>query len=166
MVQHCPTARSTGLLQHDIVSNHRFIGCIKSRSVDNRRTTKSRELSQPTVLHSAPPSKTQRQHARVSRSSTVSVQMSAEMESRNNLTTKLCTSLTAGTVQGMLAEAQEAQQAGADLVELRIDYLEAFSPEADLPVLIKGCGLPVIVTYRPTWEGYVFCGAFYFFCSN
>ena len=82
-------------------------------------------------------------------------QMSAQTTTESNNPTKLCTSLTATTVQGMLAEAQEAQRAGADIVELRIDYLESFSPEADLPVLIQKCGLPVIVTYRPTWEGYV-----------
>jgi hypothetical protein len=82
-------------------------------------------------------------------------QMSAQTSTESNNHTKLCTSLTATTVQGMLAEAQEAQRAGADIVELRIDYLESFSPEADLPVLIQKCGLPVIVTYRPTWEGYV-----------
>jgi len=81
--------------------------------------------------------------------------MSAQTTTESNNPTKLCTSLTATTVQGMLAEAQEAQRAGADIVELRIDYLESFSPEADLPVLIQKCGLPVIVTYRPTWEGYV-----------
>lgn len=83
-------------------------------------------------------------------------QMSAQTSTESNNSTKLCTSLTATTVQGMLAEAEEAKRAGADIVELRIDYLESFSPEADLPVLIQKCGLPAIVTYRPTWEGYVF----------
>ena len=67
--------------------------------------------------------------------------------------TLLCTSLTAATVAGMLAEAQEAAAAGADIVELRLDYLEAFAPENDLPALLEGCPLPAIVTFRPTWEG-------------
>ena len=66
--------------------------------------------------------------------------------------TLLCTSLTASTVEGMLAEAQEALAAGADLVELRIDYLSSLSPEQDLPRLLHGCPLPAIVTYRPDWE--------------
>lgn len=69
--------------------------------------------------------------------------------------TLLCTSLTAATVAGMLSEAQEAVAAGADIVELRIDYLEAFNPETDLRQLLKECPLPSIVTYRPNWEGYV-----------
>lgn len=67
--------------------------------------------------------------------------------------TLLCTSLTAATVDGMVEEAAEAAAAGADIVELRLDYLEAFNPEADLPRLLSGCGLPVIVTFRPDWEG-------------
>lgn len=52
----------------------------------------------------------------------------------------------------MLAEAQEAQQAGADLVELRIDFLKDLQPDRDLPILRADCPLPAIVTYRPTWE--------------
>jgi 3-dehydroquinate dehydratase/shikimate dehydrogenase len=67
--------------------------------------------------------------------------------------THLCTSLVASTVEGMLAEAQEAVSNGADIVELRLDYLEQFSPETDLPRLLKECPLPAIATYRPTWEG-------------
>lgn len=69
--------------------------------------------------------------------------------------THLCTSLVATTVEGMLAEAQEAVANGADIVELRLDYLEAFSPETDLARLLSQCPLPAIVTYRPVWEGCV-----------
>ncbi len=72
--------------------------------------------------------------------------------------TLLCTSLTAKTVDGMLAEAQEALAAGADIVEIRLDYLENFSPETDLPTLLESCPLPVIVTFRPTWEGGLYDG--------
>lgn len=67
--------------------------------------------------------------------------------------THLCTSLVAITVEGMLAEAQEAVNNGADIVELRLDYLESFSPEEDLPGLLEQCPLPAIATYRPIWEG-------------
>ncbi|KAL4546682.1 hypothetical protein Ndes2526B_g01887 [Nannochloris sp. 'desiccata'] len=72
--------------------------------------------------------------------------------------TLLCTSLTAKTVDGMLAEAQEALAAGADIVEIRLDYLEHFSPETDLPSLLDTCPLPVIVTFRPAWEGGLYNG--------
>lgn len=67
--------------------------------------------------------------------------------------THLCTSLVADTVEGMLAEAQEAVANGADIVELRLDYLARLDPEADLPRLLQQCPLPAIVTYRPVWEG-------------
>ena len=67
--------------------------------------------------------------------------------------TQLCTSLVAPTIEGMLAEAQEAVANGADIVELRLDYLEQFSPEEDLARLLQQCPLPAIVTYRPIWEG-------------
>lgn len=72
--------------------------------------------------------------------------------------TLLCTSLTAKTVDGMLAEAQEALAAGADIVEVRLDYLENFSPETDLSTLLETCPLPVIVTFRPAWEGGLYNG--------
>lgn len=67
--------------------------------------------------------------------------------------TLLCTSLVATSVEGMLAEAQEAVANGADIVELRLDYLESFAPDTDLPRLISQCPLPAIATYRPVWEG-------------
>ena len=67
--------------------------------------------------------------------------------------TRLCTSLTAPTVEGMLAEAAEAVASGADTVELRLDFLQDFDPQQDLPRLLQGCPLPAVVTYRPTWEG-------------
>jgi hypothetical protein len=67
--------------------------------------------------------------------------------------TLLCTSLTAPTVDGMLAEAAEAVANGADIVELRLDFLQIFNPEADLRRLLAECPLPAIVTFRPAWEG-------------
>lgn len=67
--------------------------------------------------------------------------------------TQLCTSLVASTVQGMLAEAKEAVQKGADIVEIRLDYLQQLDPEKDVPSLLHLCPLPAIITYRPVWEG-------------
>ncbi|KAL4425636.1 hypothetical protein ABPG75_009652 [Micractinium tetrahymenae] len=67
--------------------------------------------------------------------------------------TLLCTSLVATSVDGMLAEAQEAVANGANIVELRLDYLESFAPETDLPRLVSQCPLPAIATFRPVWEG-------------
>lgn len=72
--------------------------------------------------------------------------------------TLLCSSLTAPSVQGMIEEAQEAKMAGADVVELRLDYLQEFRPEQDLDVLLRQIELPCIVTYRPSWEGGQYTG--------
>lgn len=72
--------------------------------------------------------------------------------------TLLCSSLTAPTVQGMIDESKEAQMAGADVVEIRLDFLQEFHPEQDLERLLRQIELPSIVTYRPSWEGGQYAG--------
>ena len=46
-----------------------------------------------------------------------------------------------------------AKELKADMVELRLDFLEPFQPERDLETLLGSCEMPYIVTYRPIWEG-------------
>ncbi|KAI8473685.1 MAG: type I 3-dehydroquinase-domain-containing protein [Monoraphidium minutum] len=70
-----------------------------------------------------------------------------------NEPTYICTSVTADTVAGALAEIGEAAAAGADVIELRLDFLKEFDPSSDLKALMDACKVPYIVTYRPTWEG-------------
>lgn len=65
----------------------------------------------------------------------------------------ICTSVTASTVDAFLEEIKEAEAAGVDIVELRLDFLKDFDPELHLVRIIKACKLPYIVTYRPVWEG-------------
>ena len=65
----------------------------------------------------------------------------------------LTTSITATTLAHALEELREAEAAGADVVELRLDFLERFDAAADLPALLAGTRLPAIVTYRASWEG-------------
>jgi 3-dehydroquinate dehydratase/shikimate dehydrogenase len=72
--------------------------------------------------------------------------------------TLLCSSLTASTKSGMLEEAREAKNAGADVVELRLDFLKDFDPTSDLEEMVRGFELPCIVTYRPSWEGGKYTG--------
>ncbi|HVR84251.1 MAG TPA: type I 3-dehydroquinate dehydratase, partial [Planctomycetota bacterium] len=48
----------------------------------------------------------------------------------------------------------EARRAGADLCELRIDYLR----EPDLARILAAKPLPVLATVRPTWEGGQYAG--------
>jgi len=70
--------------------------------------------------------------------------------------TLLCVSLTAATAEQMLQDARRARQAGADLVELRLDYLPA-PHRTRLGELLAGSG-PAIVTCRTTREGGHFDG--------
>ena len=70
----------------------------------------------------------------------------------------LTTSITASTVQAALLELREAEAAGADVVELRLDFLQGFDPATDLRTLLAGTKLPTIVTYRPNWEGGKYAG--------
>eukprot|EP00889_Picochlorum_renovo_P003956 jgi/Picre1/30986/NNA_006344.t1 len=53
----------------------------------------------------------------------------------------------------MIEEAKEAKAAGADSVELRLDYLVDFDAGNDLEGLLNAIDLPCIVTFRPLWEG-------------
>ncbi|MQL84348.1 hypothetical protein Taro_016852 [Colocasia esculenta] len=74
------------------------------------------------------------------------------MAGRNN-STLLCVSLVAKTVEEMLIDMGRAKAAGADVVEIRLDNLAAFSPRQDLERLLRDRPLPALVTYRPKWEG-------------
>lgn len=65
----------------------------------------------------------------------------------------LCSSLTADTVEGMVAEGKEAKEGGADVAEIRLDFLDKFEADKDLVYMLENIPLPCIVTYRPTWEG-------------
>ncbi|KAF8676460.1 hypothetical protein HU200_047015 [Digitaria exilis] len=62
--------------------------------------------------------------------------------------TLLCVPLVAPTVEEMLADAVAAAAAGCDLVEIRLDFLQGFRPREHLPILLRGCQLPALVTYR------------------
>lgn len=67
--------------------------------------------------------------------------------------TFLCVPLVSKTVEEMKEKMGQAKAAGADLVEMRVDWITAFNAEKDLPVLLNGRPLPALVTYRPKWEG-------------
>jgi 3-dehydroquinate dehydratase/shikimate dehydrogenase len=54
----------------------------------------------------------------------------------------------AETVDQMLIQARKAKELGADLVEVRLDFLKNFSPRQDLEILIKQSALPTLITYR------------------
>lgn len=62
--------------------------------------------------------------------------------------TLICVPLVARTVEEMVADAVAAAAAGGDLVEIRLDFIEGFRPREHLPLLLRGCPLPALVTYR------------------
>ncbi|KAF9607433.1 hypothetical protein IFM89_035571 [Coptis chinensis] len=67
--------------------------------------------------------------------------------------TLVCAPLMGETVEEMLVMMKTAKTSGADIVEIRLDYLKCFLPSHDLEILIKNCPLPTLFTYRPKWEG-------------
>jgi len=65
--------------------------------------------------------------------------------------TKLCVPIMVDSAGQALSDAAAARQAGADLVELRLDR---FTDDRDAASkLVTDCPLPCIVTIRPHWEG-------------
>jgi 3-dehydroquinate dehydratase/shikimate dehydrogenase len=54
----------------------------------------------------------------------------------------------AESVDQMLVQMKRAKELGADLAEVRVDFLKNFSPRNDLEALIKQCPLPTLITYR------------------
>ena len=65
----------------------------------------------------------------------------------------LTTSVIAPTVEEALSEIVEAVEGGADIVELRDDFIDGLNAAVDIPKMLAACAVPCIVTYRPTWEG-------------
>lgn len=61
----------------------------------------------------------------------------------------ICACVGTETAEQALAEMAEARRQGADLCELRADYLK----DPDLSKILSAKPLPVMVTVRPKWEG-------------
>lgn len=64
--------------------------------------------------------------------------------------TRLCVSIFVTSAAQAQRDIASAAEAGADVVELRID---AFSDPAQVTELVRSATLPTIVTCRPEWEG-------------
>lgn len=62
--------------------------------------------------------------------------------------TLLCSPVMGESVDQMLSQIRKAKEQGADLVEVRLDFLKNFSPKQDLEILLKQSPLPTLVTYR------------------
>lgn len=72
--------------------------------------------------------------------------------------TVLIVPLTQSTAGQMRQAMHKAAEAGADMVECRLDYLAAAPDENTLQTLLSDCPLPVIATNRPTRQGGQFAG--------
>lgn len=66
----------------------------------------------------------------------------------------ICAVVRTAESEEAIAAMAEARRAGADLCELRIDYLR--NPE--LPKILAAKPLPVLATVRPAWEGGQYAG--------
>ena len=80
--------------------------------------------------------------------------MENESEEKQTL---VAVTVTADTAREMQARMAEASKAGADLVELRLDYLRDLNGH-EVKELVATRPCPVIVTIRPAWEGGRFGG--------
>ncbi|XP_043722523.1 bifunctional 3-dehydroquinate dehydratase/shikimate dehydrogenase, chloroplastic-like isoform X2 [Telopea speciosissima] len=65
----------------------------------------------------------------------------------------VCVPLMGNSVEEMMSQMGQAKSQGADLVEIRLDYIQNFQPLHDLEILLRDKPLPVIIVYRPKWEG-------------
>ena len=79
----------------------------------------------------------------------------AQLAQQTSAKTLLCTSVTASTFDKAIAEIHEIAEAGADIIELRLDMLTDFNVEQHLQQLLKTTEVPKIATLRPVWEGWV-----------
>ncbi|KAJ6694239.1 hypothetical protein OIU85_004972 [Salix viminalis] len=65
----------------------------------------------------------------------------------------VCAPLMARSAEQMVIDMQSAKAQGADAVEVRLDFIDSFQPSHDLETIIRNKPLPVIIVYRPRWEG-------------
>ncbi|GAB4843548.1 hypothetical protein Ancab_013511 [Ancistrocladus abbreviatus] len=86
-------------------------------------------------------------------SSSSQVQIKGRSRDMKKQATLICVPIVADTVEKMLIDMSKAKVVGADLVEIRLDYLKVFDPRQDLRNLITRSPLPTLFTFRPKWEG-------------
>ncbi|XP_027348707.1 bifunctional 3-dehydroquinate dehydratase/shikimate dehydrogenase, chloroplastic-like [Abrus precatorius] len=72
--------------------------------------------------------------------------------------TLICAPIMGESIEKMKIDVHKAKAGGADLVEIRLDSLNTFDPYQDLSALIQNHPLPLLFTYRPTWEGGMYDG--------
>ncbi|KAJ0525882.1 putative 3-dehydroquinate dehydratase, Shikimate dehydrogenase (NADP(+)) [Helianthus annuus] len=68
-------------------------------------------------------------------------------------TTMVCVPLMSHSVEQLVGDMFQAKNEGADLVEIRLDFLKEFDPVKDLRTIVGCRPLPIVVVYRPKWDG-------------
>lgn len=54
----------------------------------------------------------------------------------------------AQSVEQMVSDMYQAKAQGADVVEVRLDYIKNFQPRQDLETILRNKPLPVLIVYR------------------
>lgn len=63
-------------------------------------------------------------------------------------TVMICAPLLAQSVEQVVSDMYRAKAEGADVAEIRLDYINNFQPSKDLEIILKSKPLPVIIVYR------------------
>ncbi|KAJ9513859.1 hypothetical protein QJQ45_020935 [Haematococcus lacustris] len=149
----CPSSRCSG--RHASSSQGVWCWCMSSARVSCARTNvvagqaeSFRTASDYAHIATA----RNRRRSKVACSATLDLQPAALPKSC------ICVSVTATTVKSFIHEIEEVERAGADIVELRLDYIKDFDTERDLARIMASCSRPYIVTFRPQWEGGQYTG--------
>ncbi|KAK4476681.1 hypothetical protein RD792_015841 [Penstemon davidsonii] len=82
------------------------------------------------------------------------------MDSVGQISRMICVPIMGESVEQILNAMHQAKSLGADVVEIRLDCIDKlqFEPKRDLKLLIGNKPLPVVVVYRPIWEGGLYKG--------
>ena len=67
--------------------------------------------------------------------------------------TMVCAPLMSQSVEQMVSDMYRAKAQGADVVEIRLDCVKDFKPPRDVEFILENKPLPVVIVYRPKWEG-------------
>lgn len=70
----------------------------------------------------------------------------------------ICAPLMGHSIEQMMSDMYLAKKQGANVIEVRLDYLKTFRPRQDLETLLRNKPLPVIIDYRPKREGGLYEG--------
>ncbi|XP_049402413.1 bifunctional 3-dehydroquinate dehydratase/shikimate dehydrogenase, chloroplastic-like [Solanum stenotomum] len=70
----------------------------------------------------------------------------------------VCAPLMSTSVDQLIDDMVEAKSQGADCVEIRLHAIHNFHPHKHLQLLFKNKPLPILIVYRPIWEGNDFEG--------